>query len=64
MDFSNPIVYELGLTVVALVAFAIWQTVTLKRDMRRTREEDAAREAQAAQAAHGERDGEPPAGTA
>jgi heme exporter protein D len=43
----SPIVWELGLTVVALVGFAVWQTVTLKRDMRITRErrEREAREA-------------------
>lgn len=32
------IVAELGLTVVGLVAFVVWQTVTLRRDMRATRE--------------------------
>lgn len=42
----SPIVWELGLTIVALVGFAVWQSVTLKRDMRATREERARREAQ------------------
>lgn len=31
MDWSNPIVYELGLTIVAVVGFWVWQTIDLKR---------------------------------
>jgi hypothetical protein len=34
--------YELGLTVIGLVVFWVWQTVSLRRDMRRTREADEA----------------------
>jgi hypothetical protein len=43
----SPIVWELGLVVVSLVVFVVWQTVTLRRDMRITQERKAreAREA-------------------
>ena len=48
MSGVSPIVWELGLTIVALVGFAVWQTVTLRRDMRATREDTARREAREA----------------
>jgi hypothetical protein len=38
---TSPIVYELGLVIVALVVFVVWQTVTLRRDMRITRQRKA-----------------------
>lgn len=44
----SPIVWELGLVVVSLVGFWIWQSVTLKRDMERTQAEKRRREAEAA----------------
>jgi hypothetical protein len=37
----SPIVYELGLVIVSLVVFVVWQTVTLRRDMRITRQRNA-----------------------
>jgi len=37
----SPIVYELGLVIVGLVVFVVWQTVTLRRDMRITRQRRA-----------------------
>ena len=46
----SPIVYELGLVIVGLVVFVAWQTVTLRRDMRITRQrraDEARREAEA-----------------
>jgi hypothetical protein len=46
----SPIVYELGLVIGGLVAFVVWQTVTLRRDMRITRERNAAAAAQDARA--------------
>lgn len=51
MDWSNPIVYELGLTIVAAVGFWIWQTRDLKRAARELKDkEDAANLADAAPA--------------
>ena len=49
MSSLSPIVWELGLVVVSLVVFVVWQTVTLRRDMRITQERKAreAREADA-----------------
>jgi cytoskeletal protein RodZ len=47
----SPIVWELGLVVVSLVGFWIWQSVTLKRDMERTQAEKRRREAEAARRA-------------
>lgn len=52
----SPIVYELGLVIVALVAFAVWQTVTLRRDMRITRAAREARETREAGARAGHAD--------
>jgi hypothetical protein len=49
----SPIVYELVLVVGGLVAFVVWQTVTLRRDMRITQQrkaEAARRERDAAEA--------------
>lgn len=43
MGTPDAIKYELGLTIVALVVFWVWQTITLKRDMRKTAEEEARR---------------------
>jgi hypothetical protein len=40
----SPIVWELGLVIVGVVGFAVWQFTTLKRDMRITRREREARE--------------------
>jgi hypothetical protein len=37
----SPIVYELGLVIVSLVVFVVWQTVTLRRDGRITRQRNA-----------------------
>ena len=34
----SPIVWELGLVIVSVVGFAVWQWVTLSRDMRITQE--------------------------
>jgi hypothetical protein len=34
-----PIVWELGLVIVGVAGFAVWQLTTLKRDMRITRRE-------------------------
>lgn len=34
MDWSNPIVYELGLVIVVAVGFWLWQTIDLKRAAR------------------------------
>ena len=42
----SPIVWELGLVIVGVVGFAVWQFTTLKRDMRITQEERRRREAQ------------------
>lgn len=42
MAGSDAIKYELLLIVVGLVVFAVWQWVSLRRDMRRTREQDEA----------------------
>jgi hypothetical protein len=51
VDWSNPIVYELGLTIVAAVGFWIWQTRDLKRAARELKDkEDAANLADAAPA--------------
>jgi hypothetical protein len=44
----SPIVWELGLVIVGVVGFAVWQFTTLKRDMRITQEEKRRREARAA----------------
>jgi hypothetical protein len=44
-----PIVWELGLVIVAVAGFAVWQLTTLKRDMRITQEEKRRREAEAAE---------------
>lgn len=47
----SPIVYELGLVVGGLVVFVVWQTVTLRRDMRITQQrrvDEARRERDAA----------------
>ena len=41
MNALPPIVWELGLVVVSLVVFVVWQTVTLRRDMRITQERKA-----------------------
>lgn len=41
----SPIVWELGLVIVGVVGFAVWQFTTLKRDMRITQEERRRREA-------------------
>lgn len=41
----SPIVWELGLTVVGLIAFVVWQAVTLRRDRAATQREKAARAA-------------------
>jgi hypothetical protein len=41
----SPIVWELGLVIVAVAGFAVWQFTTLKRDMRITQEEKRRREA-------------------
>jgi hypothetical protein len=41
----SPIVWELGLVIVATVGFGVWQWVTLRRDMAITQREKAAREA-------------------
>ncbi len=43
----SPIVWELGLVIVGVVGFAVWQMTTLKRDMRITQEEKRRREAEA-----------------
>jgi hypothetical protein len=59
----SPIVYELVLVVGGLVAFTVWQTVTLRRDMRITRqrrEEAARRERDAAAASASDRAGDGP----
>lgn len=40
MGTPDAIKYELGLTVIGLIVFWIWQTVTLRRDMRKTAQED------------------------
>jgi len=53
----SPIVWELGLVIVCVVGFAVWQSVTLKRDMRITQEEKRRRAAQSGGAAPG-RDGD------
>jgi hypothetical protein len=47
----SPIVWELGLVIVCVVGFAVWQFTTLKRDMRITQEEKRRREAEEAAAA-------------
>ena len=52
----SPIVWELALIVVAVGGFAIWQMVTLRRDMRITRER---REAQARREAEAEAEATP-----
>ena len=44
----QPIVWELGLTVGALIVFAVWQTVTLRRDRRITQERRRRAEEEAA----------------
>jgi hypothetical protein len=44
----SPIVWELGLVIVCVVGFAVWQFTTLKRDMRITQEEKRRREAEEA----------------
>ena len=44
----SPIVWELGLVIVGVVGFAVWQFTTLKRDMRITQEEKRRREAREA----------------
>jgi hypothetical protein len=46
MSTPDAIKYELGLTVIGLVVFWVWQTVTLRRDARKTamEEEQAAQE--------------------
>jgi len=46
----SPIVWELGLVIVCIVGFAVWQFTTLKRDMRITQEEKRRREAEEAAA--------------
>jgi hypothetical protein len=46
---ANPdaIKYELGLTVVGLIVFWVWQTVSLRRDSRKTAlEEEQKRQAE------------------
>jgi len=48
MDWSNPIVYELGLTVVAAVGFWIWQMRDLKRAARELKDKPASDDAAAA----------------
>ncbi|MFM1987387.1 MAG: hypothetical protein RJA99_344 [Pseudomonadota bacterium] len=40
----SPIVWELGLVVVSVLGFWIWQSVTLRRDMERTQQEKRRRE--------------------
>lgn len=40
----SPIVWELGLVIVCVVGFAVWQFTTLTRDMRITRREREERE--------------------
>jgi hypothetical protein len=47
----SPIVWELGLVIVAVGGFAVWQLTTLKRDMRITQEEKRRREAREARQA-------------
>jgi len=47
MDWSNPIVYELGLTVFAVVGFWIWQTRDLKKAARELKERSEAEPRQA-----------------
>jgi len=44
----SPIVWELGLVIVGVVGFAVWQFTTLKRDMRITQDEKRRREAREA----------------
>lgn len=58
----SPIVWELGLVIGGLVAFVVWQTVTLRRDVRLTQREKAERAAheRAANAA-ADREPTPPA---
>jgi hypothetical protein len=58
----SPIVYELVLVVGGLVAFVVWQTVTLRRDMRITQQRKAVaarreRDAAESTASDGGRDG-------
>jgi hypothetical protein len=60
----SPIVYELVLVVGGLVAFVVWQTVTLRRDMRITRQrkaQAARRECDAAAASESDGAGDRPA---
>lgn len=42
MDWSNPIVYELGLIIVVAVGFWVWQMADLKRAARELREKEDA----------------------
>jgi hypothetical protein len=42
MDWSNPIVYELGLTILVAVGFWVWQTVDLRRAARELKEKEDA----------------------
>lgn len=50
MDWSNPIVYELGLTIVAAVGFWIWQMRDLKKAARELQAKaDAEAQAEGAQ---------------
>lgn len=42
MDWSNPIVYELGLTIVVAVGFWIWQMRDLKNAARELKEKEEA----------------------
>lgn len=49
MDGNRAILWELALVVVAVVGFAVWQLLSLKRDqeaLRRRREAEAARDKQ------------------
>jgi hypothetical protein len=45
MDWSNPIVYELGLTIVVAVGFWLWQTIDLKRAARELKDKEASDDA-------------------
>jgi hypothetical protein len=61
----SPIVYELALVIVGLVGFVVWQSVTLRRDMRITQQRKAEAAARDAQAGRGtdtdaQRDPRPP----
>ena len=58
----SPIVWELGLVIVGVVGFAVWQLTTLERDMRITQQEKRRREAREAREAGRDAPGRPDGG--